>query len=73
MSTINQDPNSNTEEMLECIHLLYIFFRGDYALIDNWMFSSNPYMNGSIPADLIRDGEGIAVLEFIQQKTGVWQ
>ncbi len=60
-------PNTGTEELLACIHILYLIYNGDYAAVDKWLFSSCANMDGDVPIDQIRDGEGLVVLEYLRE------
>lgn len=60
-------PETSTEELLGCIHILYDMFGGDYKSVDKWLFTSNEHMFGEIPIDKIRDGEGLEVLEYLRE------
>jgi hypothetical protein len=59
-------PNTNTEELLACIHILHKMYEGDYGAVDCWLFSSNPNLSGEIPIDSFKEGHGIVILEYLR-------
>lgn len=59
-------PETSTEELLACVHILFVMFAGDYAAVDKWLMTSNENLMGAVPIDEIRDGEGIVILEYLR-------
>lgn len=59
-------PETSTEELLACVHILWTMFSGDYAAVDRWLMTSNENLSGDVPIDKIRDGEGLYVLEYLR-------
>ena len=58
-------PETSTEELLACVHILYLMFE-DYKAIDKWLMTSNENLMGAVPIDEIRDGDGLVVLEYLR-------
>jgi len=58
-------PETNVEELLACIHILYKMY-GTYADVDRWLFSSNPNLMGAVPIDSFKEGEGLVILEYLR-------
>lgn len=59
-------PETSTEELLACIHILYVMFDGDYKAIDKWIFTSNENLSGEVPIDSFTQGEGLVILEYLR-------
>jgi len=59
-------PETATEELLACVHILYRMFDGSYPAVDKWLMSSNENLMGDVPINKIRDGEGLYVLEYLR-------
>lgn len=64
-------PDTATEELLGCIHILYkmsghIDKVQAYKFVDRFLLSPCDDLDGIIPMQMIMDGEGMVVLEFLR-------
>lgn len=59
-------PETSTEELLACVHILYKMFDCNYSSVDKWLMTSNENLSGDVPIDKIRDGEGLVILEYLR-------
>jgi peroxiredoxin len=64
-------PDSMTEEFLACVHILYRLAGIDdreavYKFVDKWMFTECEELEGIVPVQMIVDGEGLVVLEYLR-------
>lgn len=65
-------PETAIEELLGCVHVLFRI-SPDYKQIDDFMFSPCEKLDGIIPIDMIVDGEGIVLLEFLREIENEWR
>lgn len=70
-------PETSTEELLACIHILYeIAHSGSvepYKMVDRFLFSECAELENVVPIDVIRDGEGLIVLEYLRDVELNWR
>jgi hypothetical protein len=65
-------PETSIEELLECVHILWrlsgcVDKIEAYKFIDKFLFSENDELEGVVPVDIIRDGEGLVILEYLRE------
>lgn len=64
-------PDTATEELLSCIHMLYklsghIDKVQAYKFVDKFLLSPCDELDSIVPMQLIVDGEGMVVLEYLR-------
>ena len=64
-------PDTTTEELLSCIHILYklsgcVDKIEAYKFIDRWLFTECDELEGVVPIQLFSDGEGLIALEYLR-------
>jgi hypothetical protein len=56
-------PESKLEQILE---IIYIFFKGDRAKVDQWLRTRNAMLDNQPPIEMIRQGRPEKLLELVQ-------
>jgi hypothetical protein len=54
---------SKLEQILE---IIYIFFKGDRAKVDQWLHTRNAMLDNQPPIEMIRQGRPEKLLELVQ-------
>ena len=64
-------PDTTIEEIFACAHILYrisgcVDKLEAYKFVDKWLLSPSEELEGVVPMQMIMDGEGVVVLEYLR-------
>jgi hypothetical protein len=64
-------PETAIEEIFACAHILYrlsgcVDKVEAYKFVDKWLLSPSDELQGVVPMQMIMDGEGLVVLEYLR-------